>query len=217
MKTFRSPIQASRGHRSYSRKRWPGARARLQRSHPWRRLNGRTSRHENARRSHILQQHSWHGNNNRRSCLTPKCSAKPILESSTHAELCWWRGEHLLDNIHLIFGGGGTGWKMHWRDSPDIAGEYFMMGPMPAYGLYARNVRGLTLHNIRFQVSTLDMRVLHLSSTECRTPAYRTSSVEGNPSAESALRFINTQDAGRIPRMLTLTAAFLQVEGASED
>ena len=32
---------------------------------------------------------------------------------------------------------------------PEFAGEYFMLGPIPAYGLYARGVRGLTLQNIR--------------------------------------------------------------------
>jgi hypothetical protein len=29
---------------------------------------------------------------------------------------------------------------------------------MPAYGFYARNSRGLTLQNVRFQVSTPEMR-----------------------------------------------------------
>jgi hypothetical protein len=63
-----------------------------------------------------------------------------------------------LENIHLTFGGGGTAEEADRRDLPQIAGEYFMMGPMPAYGLCARNVHGLTLENIRFQVSTPDLR-----------------------------------------------------------
>ena len=58
-----------------------------------------------------------------------------------------------LDNIHLTFGGGGTAEDAARRDLPEIAGEYFMMGPMPAYGLYARGVRGLTMQNIRLQVA----------------------------------------------------------------
>ena len=37
---------------------------------------------------------------------------------------------------------------------PQTAGEYFELGPPPAYGLYARGVRGLTLHNVRFETAT---------------------------------------------------------------
>jgi hypothetical protein len=49
--------------------------------------------------------------------------------------------------VHLTFGGAGTAEDAARRDLPQIAGEYFMMGPMPAYGLYARNVHGITMQN----------------------------------------------------------------------
>jgi len=63
-----------------------------------------------------------------------------------------------FDNIHLTFGGGGTAEDASRRDVPQIFGEYFRLGPMPAYGLYARNARGITMQNVRFQVSTPDLR-----------------------------------------------------------
>ena len=119
-----------------------------------------------------------------------------------------------LNNIHLTFGGGGTAEDGARRDLPEIAGEYFMMGPMPAYGLYARNVRGLTMQNIRFQVSTPDLRPA-LIFDGVKDAAISGLSVEGNPSAESVLRFINSEDVlVTAPRVLTPAATFLQIEGA---
>jgi hypothetical protein len=53
-----------------------------------------------------------------------------------------------FDNVHLTFGGGGTAEEAANRNVPQIFGEYFRLGPIPAYGLYARNVRGLTLQNV---------------------------------------------------------------------
>ena len=119
-----------------------------------------------------------------------------------------------LNNIHLTFGGGGTAEDGARRDLPEIAGEYFMMGPMPAYGLYARNVHGLTMQNIRFQVSTPDLRPA-LIFDGVKDAAINGLSVEGNPSAESVLRFINSEDVlVTAPRVLTPAATFLQIEGA---
>jgi hypothetical protein len=118
-----------------------------------------------------------------------------------------------LNNIHLTFGGGGTAEDASRRDLPEIAGEYFMMGPMPAYGLYARNVRGLTLQNIRFQVSSTDLRPA-LIFDGVQDATIQGLNVESNATAESALRFINAQDVlVTAPRMLSPAAVFLQVEG----
>ncbi len=63
-----------------------------------------------------------------------------------------------LSDVHLTFGGGGTAEDAARRELPLIANEYFSLGPMPAYGLYARNARGVTLSNVRFTVATPDMR-----------------------------------------------------------
>ena len=49
------------------------------------------------------------------------------------------------------------------RNVPQTSRQYFgvwgeePLGP-PAYGLYARNVRGLTLNNVRFTVANPDLR-----------------------------------------------------------
>jgi hypothetical protein len=141
----------------------------------------------------------------RYSCITFNCIGDAIMENIS------------LDNINLTFGGGGTAEQGARRDLPQVAGEYFALGPMPAYGLYARNVRGLTLQNIRFQVATPDLRPA-LIFDHVQDAAINGLSVQGNPSAESALRFIDSKDVLlTATRLLTPAATFLQVEGASNE
>ena len=141
----------------------------------------------------------------RHSCITFNCVGDSIMENIS------------LDNINLTFGGGGTAEDGARRDLPHVAGEYFALGPMPAYGLYARNVRGLTLQNIRFQVATSDLRPA-LIFDHVQDAAINGLSVQGNPSAESALRFIDSKDVLlTAPRLLTPAATFLQVEGAANE
>jgi hypothetical protein len=46
-------------------------------------------------------------------------------------------------------------------DAPELADtyrEYFQYGVLPAYGLYARHARGLTLDGVRFDLATVDAR-----------------------------------------------------------
>jgi Glycosyl hydrolases family 28 len=139
------------------------------------------------------------------SCITLNCVGGATMENVS------------LDNIHLVFGGGGTAEDAARRDLPEVAGEYFAMGPMPAYGLYARNVRGLTLQNIRLQVATPDLRPA-LIFDHVQDATINGLSVEANPAAESALRFIDSKDVLlTAPRLLTPTATFLQVEGAANE
>ncbi len=122
-----------------------------------------------------------------------------------------------FDNIHLTFGGGGTAEDAARRDLPQIAGEYFMLGPMPAYGFYARNARAITLQNIRFQLSQPDLRpALILDNVE--DVAIHGLSAQGNASAESLLRFIDAKDVLlTATRVLTPAATFLQIEGGDND
>jgi len=122
-----------------------------------------------------------------------------------------------FDNIHLTFGGGGTAEDAARRDLPQIAGEYFMLGPIPAYGFYARNARGLTLQNIRFQVAQPDLRPA-LIFDHVEDAAINGLSVQADANAESALRFIDsTQVLLTAPRLLTPTKTFLQLEGAANE
>jgi hypothetical protein len=119
-----------------------------------------------------------------------------------------------FDDVHLTFGGGGTAEEGARRDLPQHADEYFRLGPMPAFGLYARNARGVTLQNVRLQVSEPDLRPA-LIFDHVQGASIRGLSVQGDPGAESVLRFIDTKDvlvSGT--HLLTPSAPFLQLEGA---
>lgn len=137
------------------------------------------------------------------SCITLNCVGDATMERVT------------FENIHLVFGGGGTADDAARRNLPEIAGEYFMLGPIPAYGFYARNARALTLSNIRFETATPDLRpAVILDHVE--DAAISGLSIQADANAESALRCINTQDVlMTAPRLLSPAKTFLQVEGSS--
>ncbi len=139
------------------------------------------------------------------SCISLNCVGDAILEKIS------------FENIYLTFGGGGTAEDATRRQLPDIVGEYFVLGPMPAYGFYARNARALTLSNIRFEVASPDLRPA-LILDRVRDVVVSGLSVEGNPDAESALRLIDARQVLlTAPRLLGGAKTFLQVEGASND
>ncbi len=128
--------------------------------------------------------------------------------------------EGFLENInfhdvHVTFPGGGTAEQAAVRDVPKVAGEYYEIGVPPAYALFARNVRGLTLHNVRFELTADDLRPAVVFD-HVKDAAVNGLSVQGVERAESLLRFIETSDvllSGS--RVLTPSAVFLQVEGAA--
>jgi polygalacturonase len=128
-------------------------------------------------------------------------------------------GESFLENIsfsdvHVTFPGGGTAEQGAVRDVPKIAGEYYDMGIPPSYALFARNVRGLTLQNVRFHLAGPDLRPA-LVFDHVTDAAVSGLSVQSQPEAESALRFIATRDVLlTASRLLGPAAVFLQVEGA---
>lgn len=120
-----------------------------------------------------------------------------------------------FDNVHLTFEGGGTADQAARRDLPEVAGEYFVLGPLPAYALYARNARGVTLQNVRFQVAKPDLRPA-IVFDGVQDAAISGLGAQGNPDAESVLRFVGCRDAlVTAPRVLTPAAAFLRLEGAA--
>ena len=119
-----------------------------------------------------------------------------------------------FNDVRVTYGGGGTAGEAG-REVPQVAGEYFEIGTPPAYGLYARNVRGLTLNSVRFDVVKPDLRpavVLdHVTGASLSGL-----SAQGNPDAKSVLRFVDTQETLlTAARVLTPAAVFLQVEGAA--
>jgi hypothetical protein len=117
-----------------------------------------------------------------------------------------------MNDIHVTYGGGGTAEEAARREIPNIAGEYFELGTLPAYGLYARNVRGLTLSDIRFEVAAPDLRpAMVFDHVEDAT--VNGFAAQGNAQSE-LLRFTDPHDVlVTAARLLTPAAAFLQLEG----
>jgi polygalacturonase len=119
-----------------------------------------------------------------------------------------------FDNVQVTFAGGGTAADAAVRDVPKVAGEYYEAGIFPAYGIYARNVKGLSLSNVRFEVSAPELRPAMVFD-HVEDAAVNGLSAQGNPQSESLLRFIETRDVLlTATRVLTRSAVFLQVEGA---
>ncbi len=129
--------------------------------------------------------------------------------------------EHPIENVTLrgirvTYPGGGTREEAARREIPELADqypEYFMWGVLPAYGLYARHVRGLTLDDVRCDLAAPDLRpAVVLDDAEdididnlCAT---------GHAEAESLIRLRETRDAlVRNCRPLGDSNAFLRIEG----
>jgi len=132
-------------------------------------------------------------------------------------------GEYFLENIsftdvHVKYAGGGTS-EQAAKVVPNVAAEYFGVwdpapGGPPAYGMYARNVKGLTLQNVRFEYDEPDARpAIIFDNVEDAT----INGLCAKGSENSALfRFINSKDILlTATRLLTPSAIFLLVEGAS--
>jgi hypothetical protein len=138
----------------------------------------------------------------RRTCITVNAYNGGVIENIRFSD------------IHVTYPGGGTAEEGAMRDVPQAGGEYFGIGLRPAYGFYARGVKGLTLDNIRFDVASPDLRPAVIFDG-VKDAAVNNLSVQGNLKAESALRFVNTQDTLLTGvRLLTPAPVFLAVEGA---
>jgi hypothetical protein len=135
-------------------------------------------------------------------------------------------GDYYLENIsftdvHVQYAGGGTAAQSAKRTVPAVNAEYFGVwdvapGGPPAYGLYARNVKGLTLHNVRFEYDQADARpaVIFDNVQDASINGFSAKGSEGT----ELLRFINTKDVLlTAARVLTPAATFLQVEGAASE
>jgi hypothetical protein len=121
-----------------------------------------------------------------------------------------------FQDVHVSYEGGGTA-EESMVDVPKLAGEYFEIGTPPAYGIYARNVRGLTMNNVRLEVTKPDLRPAVIFDNVADVTVNGLSA-QGNMQAESLLRFNGTRDvllSGT--RVLTPTSVFLKIEGAAND
>jgi hypothetical protein len=122
-----------------------------------------------------------------------------------------------FQDVHITYEGKGTAEEAAVREVPKIAGEYFELGVLPAYGMFARNVRKLTLHNVRFEVANPDFRpaVIFDHVTDASVNGL---SAQGNPQAESLLRFIDARDVYlTASRVLAPVQVFLQLEGTGNE
>jgi hypothetical protein len=118
-----------------------------------------------------------------------------------------------FNGVNLTYGGGGTSEEAK-REIPQVAAEYFEIGTPPAYGLYARNVRGLSLSNVRFDVEQPDARPAVVLD-HVTDAAFNGLTVQGNAQAKSTLRMVESRDVlVTAPRVLGEAAVFLGVEGA---
>jgi hypothetical protein len=139
-----------------------------------------------------------------RSCIVLNGVGSDFLEQIT------------FQDVHVSYEGGGTTDEAV-RDVPKLAGEYFEIGVPPAYGIYARNVRGLTLNNIRLEAIQPDLRPAVIFDNVADS-SVNGLSAQGNQQAQSVLRFIDTREVLlTASRVLTPAAAFLELEGAASD
>jgi hypothetical protein len=135
-----------------------------------------------------------------RSCITLNSVGDDYLEGIT------------FNDIHVTYGGGGTAEEAARRDVPKLAGEYFEVGTLPAYGLYARNVRGLSLSDVRFEVSVPDLRPAMVFD-HVKDATINGFAAQGNAQSE-VLRCTDCEDVlVSAARVLTPAASFLQLEG----
>lgn len=119
-----------------------------------------------------------------------------------------------LSNIHVTFPGGGTRDEASNRQVLKTSGnEYFQFGVLPAYALYARNVRGLRLNNARFDLASTDLRPAVVFD-HVEDAALNAFSAQPTAEAESLLRFTDTREALLTAcRVRARGKAFLSVEG----
>jgi hypothetical protein len=119
-----------------------------------------------------------------------------------------------LSDIHVIYAGGGTAEMAALREVPQVSGgEYFACGVLPAYGLYARNVKGLAIDNVRFDLAATDARPAVVFD-HVNDATVNSLSVQGDKTEESALRLMDSRDVLlTAPRLTASTGVYAQIEG----
>jgi hypothetical protein len=121
-----------------------------------------------------------------------------------------------LSNIHITFPGGGTHEEAARRDIPELRDhypEYHMFGVLPTYGLYARHAQELTLHNVRFDLASPDLRpaVVWDDVADLELSSFR---AQGHSDVESLSRLRQTRRAFiHGCRALTDIGTFVRAEG----
>ncbi|MDE3197212.1 MAG: glycoside hydrolase, partial [Acidobacteriota bacterium] len=87
-------------------------------------------------------------------------------------------------------------------------------GVFPAYAVYARNVRGLTMNNVRFEAAGAELRPA-IVFDHVEDASVTSISTAADPGAESVMRMIDCADILlSAARVIKPGPAFLRVEGA---
>ncbi len=120
-----------------------------------------------------------------------------------------------LNGLHLTFPGGGSQAEAE-REVPELRDrypEYHMFGTLPAYGIYLRHAKGLTLDDVTLESASPDLR-----------PAFVADDVENlelsnfRAAGTGPKPMVRLHDARQVYlhgcRPLGKTALFLRVEGA---
>jgi hypothetical protein len=123
-----------------------------------------------------------------------------------------------LENIEIHLAGGGTAEnaRADVEEKVDTYPEINRFGKtLPAYGIYARHVKGLTLKDVVLTLDAPDLRPA-LVCQDVQDLTLARWSLPAHPDAESTLRFEDTQNATLSDVSLKgETSTFLRVEGAN--
>ncbi len=124
-----------------------------------------------------------------------------------------------LNNVRLSFAGGGAAEQASRSvpEEPDKYPEYAMFGRLPAYGLYARHIKGLKLTNVQLQLAGEDKRhaVVFEDVKDAAIDGVDAPYFDG---AASLLRLADAQDVFvRNCRPPAGTQVFLSLRGAQTD
>ncbi len=128
-----------------------------------------------------------------------------------------WLENISFDDVRISYPGGGTAAMAAIREVPEISGEYFMNGPLPAWAVYARNVRGLELANVRFELRATDLRPAFnfVNVDDC---ALANCTLAGPARSTAAMRFEAVRNCLlTAPRLLAPAAVFLEAAGDCRD
>jgi hypothetical protein len=125
-----------------------------------------------------------------------------------------------LSNIHVTFPGGGTAEEAARLDIPEMERElpeYFRLGVLPAYGLYAKHARALSMSNVRFDLALPDLRPAVVCD-DVEDLYVDGLSAAGNIDMESLIRLRGVRNAFiRGSRPLGEVKSFVRIEGGSEE
>ncbi|WP_018626907.1 hypothetical protein [Niabella aurantiaca] len=117
-----------------------------------------------------------------------------------------------FSDVQVSYPGGGTAVEAA-AEVPRSSGEYFEIGTPPSYGLFARNVKGLSLHNIRLETTATDHRpaVVMDNTEDVEILGF---SARGYQEGRSVVRARNCRDVLiSAARVLKEAAVFLEIEG----